>query len=88
MIGRSSWRIATTSEVFLVWPEDEDVDDPILRVDMVAVADALLLLLLLRVWSEECPGMLPEKSGCWFDFHVVQVLTKVKKIITLNLKNR
>ena len=76
MIGRSSWRTATASEVFLVWPADEDADDPILRVDMVVVV--ALLLLLLRVSSEECPGMLPEKSGCWFDFRVVQELTKCK----------
>jgi len=79
LIGRSSWRTATASEVFEVEPVDEDVDDPILRVDMVVVVDeSWLVLLLLRVWSEECPGMLPKKSDCWFGFHVVQELTKFK----------
>jgi hypothetical protein len=56
---------------------DEDEDGLILRVDTVVVVDGLLvLLLLLRVWSEECPGMLPKKFDCSFDFHVVQGLTK------------
>ncbi len=56
---------------------DGDVDGLILRVDMVVVVDGLLvLLLLLREWSEEYPGMLPKKFDCSFDFHVVQGLTK------------